>query len=172
MKRPRILYHFTAQLWLPFIKQEGITTGECPVSLYRVFNHPNLTTDPDPSAQAAWSYPTRVPLNKQAVRITVQIPVKDPALVLWADLARQHGMNGRDFRALDPTGLGRKRWWIYLGKVRPDQFIDLEIFPDAPMSETERRFIELTSNVASSQEARAILRRAGAVTAADVIIAK
>lgn len=138
MKRPRTLYHFTCLGWWQFIQYEGITRGECPISLRRVLNYPNLTTDPDPDNQG-WA---RKESGKRDVRITVSMPLSDRNLVRWDELARQHGISGDDFRTLNRVGGGgAKNWWIYKGTITTTRFEAVDFLGNGSVTEADKELL-------------------------------
>jgi hypothetical protein len=155
-RTPGILYHFTCRPWWHFIKTEGITRGEVPLSFRDVLQHPNLTSNPDPSAQR-WGCNSG--LNKTAVRITVEIPTGDINLISWRDLATRHKVDRRWYRALDEGGGWEARnWWIYQGVVRPEWFTDVEFFDGGKLGEREARILSICEQSASYED---VVRRIG-----------
>ena len=77
---PRILYHFTCRAWWHFAKSEGLNQGRVPLSPTEALLCPNLTSNPEPSAQL-WACPEDGGSNKTAVRIAVEIPPGDGKLI-------------------------------------------------------------------------------------------
>jgi hypothetical protein len=125
------LWHFTSRVHYHYIRSEGLTRGECPVSRDVRLDFPNLTDDPLPQAQG-WAVPdpSFMAVNKQAVRIAVDVPGGDDRLVAWRSLAERHGMDRRSYRRLDAAGgFGAKHWWIYRGVIPPAWFAGLELYP-------------------------------------------
>lgn len=140
-KRPRVLYHFTCRTWWHFIRSEGITRGECPISLKRTLQYPNLTTNADPAAQG-WADARTDGSDKLAVRIAVRMPLSDTALIRWEDIARQHGMPTRDYLSLKRSGGGRPQdWWIYKGTVHPRRFESVDFLDGDQIHPTDRKML-------------------------------
>jgi hypothetical protein len=125
MTRPKTVHHFTSHAWLPFIQEEGIYRGKCPVTSKRVLDHPNFTTDPDPAHQG-WAGGASI--NKTAIRITVKVRRGDTDWIPWVELARQNGINPDFMRRLNENGGGGMRhWWIHRGIIRPSDFLAAEV---------------------------------------------
>ena len=109
------LYHFTAVEYLHAIRSEGITKGDVPLKPTKSINAVWLTKDDDPDAQG-WAgtgehvltdeeralharnfgTPLRAPdvrfPDKRAVKLMVDVPDKDPALIRWNRFARMRGI--------------------------------------------------------------------------------
>lgn len=159
MKRPKLLYHFTSLYGWHFIRNEGITRGECPVSFAKVHNYPNLTADPDPAAQGWAGEADRF---KDSVRIAVKVPRGEDRLEPWAAHARRHNIPARDFKGLTDPEFGNYRdWWIFRGIVRPAWFVDVEILRDEP-TELERSILERieAGDIATSDDMYRLLFKA------------
>jgi hypothetical protein len=108
-RAPKTLYHLTCRACWHFIKDEGITMGEVPLSPTEILQHPNLTSNPEPAAQK-WARVGETATKKTAVRIAVEIPPGDGNLISWRDFAARHGVDRRWYRCLDEVGgwVGRK----------------------------------------------------------------
>jgi hypothetical protein len=151
--RPELLYHFTCRPWWHFIRQDGINRGDTPTSMTEGKNLPNLTSNPDPLAQA-WSGPGEGFLNKTAVRIAVRVPLGDDLLIPYREFADLHGMDRRTYRLLDEAGgWEAKNWWVYRGVVPPEWFVDVEFLDGDRIGDLERRALQVVEMSSTFEEA-------------------
>jgi hypothetical protein len=149
---PRLLYHFTSRIWLPFIKKEGITRGEAPISPTERLQHPNLTSNPDPDAQKWSGAEGHSALHKTAVRITVEIPEGDQKLISWHDFAIRQKMDRKFYRTVDESGgWEAKNWWLYQGIVVPEWFSEIHMPERAPITQEYQALLEACARYPDSQ---------------------
>jgi hypothetical protein len=150
---PKILYHFTDRAAWHFIKSEGITRGEVPLSATDVLQHPNLTSNPVPMSQR-WACVGQTATNKTAVRIAVEIPPGDDRVMSWRDFATRSRVDRRWYRVLDEVGGWEARnWWIYLGIVPPEWFTDVEFLDDGKITAFEAQLLKVCERSANNDEA-------------------
>jgi hypothetical protein len=154
---PLVLYHFTCRLCWHFIKQDGISKGEVPISRTKRLQHPNLTSNPEPLAQKWENGPGA---NNVAVRISVEIPPGDQKLISWRDFAERHHIDRRWYRDLDRSGGWEARnWWIYEGVIPPGWFRKVDFLDDGVTSGFEKRLLAEAEKSVSFDE---FLERMGA----------
>jgi hypothetical protein len=68
-----------------------------------------------------------LPVDKTAVRLTVQIPGDDPHLLPWKEAARRLAVTTAYYRELDASGGGGARdWYVYFGVIPPEWIIRIE----------------------------------------------
>jgi hypothetical protein len=126
-KEPLTLYHFTSPEYLKSIKQHGIIKGDVPTSPVDGFNAPWLT-DNDSWSMQSWSRGSV--LDKSSVRMTVEVPVDDPNLVLWSELAEEENVTEAWYNILNETAGGSaKHWYVYRGKVPVEWITQIEDRP-------------------------------------------
>jgi hypothetical protein len=170
-RAPRVLYHFTSRPYWHFIKTEGITRGEVPITPEKILNWPNLTSNPDPFVQAwAGSKAAGCAMNKRAVRITVELPAQDENLMSWRELATRCGIERWWYRKLDEAGGWQaKNWWIYRGVIRPEWFSDVEFLDNDVIDEFELQLLSVFEQSANYEEAvrRMTVRAEGNVVVLD-----
>jgi len=120
------LYHFTSRLHLPAILSSGaLSRGDVPLSPTGGVNAVWLTDDPEANRQG-WRHGSIV--DKGEVRITVRIPVGDPALHRWQDFAREMKVEPSWYSVLDQVaGGGSDRWWLYAGLVPKALFAEVSV---------------------------------------------
>jgi hypothetical protein len=123
MDKVMLLYHFTSLFNLPPILKDGLKKGEVPLRPRHHLNAPNLTTNPEPLAQA-WAEGSAT--NKRKVRLAVEIPLPDHHLQTWRDVCRKNGVKREWMQALDPCGQG-DFWYLYFGKIPPAMIQRVEI---------------------------------------------
>lgn len=118
--KPDTLYHFTAEIILPQILDEGIKPpppvkgddmDRVPIDSLGVW----LTVNPNPADQQ-WS---RGVCDKSSVRLTIAVPsAYHNKLAKWTRLAKRTGLSQKAFRALNKTGgNGAEDWWLYRGHI-------------------------------------------------------
>lgn len=150
------LYHFTCAEHLPAILRDGLSIGEVPLSLApgktRCKNAVWFTTSPDPSGHGleaegreatrqekiimGWNpkKPVWWP-NKQAIRITVDLPGDDPRLKRWS-IWSQRRISTSVREGLMRAGGGKAAtWYLYFGTVMPSAFVDVLDLRPAPVRE-------------------------------------
>ncbi len=121
------LYHFTALTHLPAIVREGLRIGLVPIDptvSITELNAPNLTKNPNPTAQAIWC---RGIVNKTKIRMTVEVP--DTDLTSFRQIKDQYKMRSSWVKALDPY-YERRHWYFAFGGVPVEQIKKIEIFED------------------------------------------
>lgn len=129
------LHHFTSHYHYSRILTEGIMRGDVPTSPNTGYNAVWLTSDPDPDHQE-WA---GGPLDKTAIRLSVQIMSDDTSLHHWPLLARKLGVPRWWYDALDQTGGGgSNNWYVYHQPIAPDRLVVVET---KPMTMQELEFI-------------------------------
>ena len=127
------LFHYTSVFHAPLILEQGISRGEVPVSHTESTTGVSLTRDGIARRQA-WCRTTRMicggdvlPVDKTAVRLTVQIPDDDPRLLPWKEAACRLGVTTSYYRELDASGGGGDRdWYVYFGVIPPEWITRVE----------------------------------------------
>lgn len=131
-----LLHHFTTLHYLQAILAEGLRADPKAVLLasmsppkdpfHRAYGFiPEafgvwLTENPHPSGQQ-WACGSIY--NKKEVRLDIEIPVSDSALIGWRDLAERLKLSRQAYRILDQSGdYGAKHWWVYQGII-PSEWI-------------------------------------------------
>jgi len=134
-----ILYHYTAHLYLPVIRQEGLSRGTVLINLSERLNAVWLTSDPT-AADHGLAQDLQIceqlsrqrgravrMLNKLAVRIAVKIPSIDPRLVYWPKWAKRR-LDPYFYDVLAKTGGNMDHtWWLYRGVIPSSRFISIDI---------------------------------------------
>lgn len=68
-----------------------------------------------------------LPVDKTAVRLTVQIHKGDPLLLTWKKASRRLGITTAYYRELDASGGGGARdWYVYFGVIPPEWISRIE----------------------------------------------
>lgn len=118
------LYHFTSEMHFEHIKKTGLSRGDVPLSPMGGINYPWLTRDPERKKQS-WSFGSVV--DKQEVRITVEIPMPDENLITWSTLAEKEGVDRGWYAALNEAGGGgAEDWYVYRGVIPPEWFVEID----------------------------------------------
>ena len=141
-----IFYHFTCEEHIEAILREGLARGEVPLTRSCVLSAPWLTTDPTPyghglsfggampraqerflRASNPGLPPGRLRLaDKSAIRIAVEVPLNDPALVRWQDWAKGR-LAPAWYAALRRSGGQRHAtWWLYWSVIPVNSFVSVE----------------------------------------------
>ena len=142
-----ILYHYTAHLYLPAIRQEGLFRGTVLINLSERLNAVWLTSDPTAADHGLAQdseiceelsrqrgRPVRM-LSKLAVRIAVRIPSTDLRLVYWPKWAKKR-LDPYFYDALAKTGGNMDHtWWLYRGVISPSRFMSIDILE--PLNEND-----------------------------------
>ena len=119
--KPDLIYHFTAEIFLPMILQDGIKPAQpvygdemdgVLIDSLGVW----LTVNPNPADQQ-WISGTSV--DKSAVRLTIAIPSAcQNHLAKWTRLAKRKEVSSKARFALNKTGgKGADDWWVYRGPI-------------------------------------------------------
>lgn len=115
------LYHFTCELHLPSIMQEGLTRGDVPTSYTGGFNAPWLTSDSSWGGNSGWaggSERRNTEIDKNKFRLTVVIPDADPDLHHWPELAKELEIDKLWYTALnESSGGGAENHYVYKGEI-------------------------------------------------------
>jgi len=128
----KTLYHFTSRWVLPRILQKGITRGDVPIHPGETgnpedgigFSAPWLTADKGWDEQLSWTALSI--LNKQEVRLTVEVEETDPNLISWEQLCEKYQIPGYWQSALR-TDPDKHDWYIYLGGIPPQMIKQVEV---------------------------------------------
>jgi hypothetical protein len=125
------LYHYTSRLHLPFIKEEGITRGDVPLTRSPKLGADGVNavwlTEDDVAANQKWSALDTESdvdiINKRAIRLRIDanvltMPPGSSELVKWEYYARRMAVERGWYRTLDRVGgYGARHWWLYFGVV-------------------------------------------------------
>jgi hypothetical protein len=151
-----LLYHYTSHVFLPFIREEGLSLGTVLISPTDRRNAVWLTTDRtaadhglglDPEICDELSRETGGKArmtNKLAVRILVKIPPNDHRLVYWPKWAKKR-VRPDFYDALAKTGGNMDwSWWLYRGVIPPAWFIAIDELE--PPTEDDLKLQEALAN--------------------------
>ena len=115
------LYHFTCEIHLPSIMQEGLTRGDVPTSYDGGFNAPWLTSDSSWMGNTGWAgsgLRNGTEIDKNKFRLTVQVPDSDTNLRHWPKLAKELEVDELWYAALhDASGEGSDNHYVYRGVI-------------------------------------------------------
>lgn len=117
-----ILYHFTSERHIQRVRNEGITMGVVLTSLNPIAARQGiqwLTSNPD-RLQSWKREGSRLPYDRTAFRITVEIPLTDERLRRWLT-AGPHLCDVDTVSVLNAFG-DPENWWIYFGPIPPTWF--------------------------------------------------
>lgn len=120
-----ILYHFTSSVHVPLILADGyLKTVESNISARREHAGPDvvwLTTDGDPERHHGWQEWS--PVDKLAVRFTVDIPKRDAHR--WHEWAGRYGIDPAWRRALAAVG-GSGTWRVVTRPIPAAEWVTIE----------------------------------------------
>ena len=127
------LYHFTSRWVLPRIMREGIVRGDVPIDPGDTgkpegglgFNAPWFTGAPEWDEQKEWTAFSI--LDKQEVRLTVEVEESDPNLLSWAQIAEKYRIPAYWQEALRTNPRKHVDWFIYLGGVHPSKIKKVDV---------------------------------------------
>lgn len=143
------LYHFTCKEYLPSIMETGLNRGSVEVTVEQVINGVWLTTSAKPKGIGTMNGgimpdnqkadavrlgmirldqindEIRFP-DKTAVRITVDVPGSDPALVRWWRWSKSNTDPILRDNLIKSDGHGFKKWYVYFGTLAPEAFIAVD----------------------------------------------
>lgn len=114
------LYHFTSVVHLPVVLEFGLARGDVCIEPHHPnnYNAPWLTSDPSYSrqgwAEQADGRPNST-FDKRDVRLSVVIPLGDPALSSWDDICRRE--NVPDYWRKVMHAMGEEHWLVYNGRI-------------------------------------------------------
>jgi hypothetical protein len=124
-----ILYHFTADHFVPKIKARGLVKGRLPWNFDKHGNpqmlpgYQWLTTNPD--YLQPWCLLGNLPYSRNAVRITVEVPKTHEERVFnWLALCRARNPDCAE--AINSTGGDVENWRVYGGPIPPFWFVAIE----------------------------------------------
>ncbi|MBY0513570.1 MAG: hypothetical protein K2P78_06620 [Gemmataceae bacterium] len=125
------LYHFTADRFLPGIREHGITRGVTPVRVGGMLGFISRTQWLTANAgfEQSWCSHSTLPYDRTERRITVEIPRNHPGeLMGWFEFRKRvvkHLLS--DF---DRYG-DRHNWWVFLGHIPAAWIIQIDNKPAA-----------------------------------------
>lgn len=108
------LHHFTAKQFLPAIFADGLSLGDVPTGFATGKQGVWLTADHRPGAQ---DWTSRSTVNKQDIRITLEVDAADPRLVKWTDWARNNVEPGMYEGLHLSGGKHSAEWFVYFGTL-------------------------------------------------------
>lgn len=137
------LYHFTSSQHYDFIKTEGLTRGDIPVTPFRSEVGIWLTTEPtadkdDHGLQGSM-------FDKTEVRIAIDFNENDKYLWHWPVLAKKLKVPDFWYDALNEAGGGKAdTWYVYAVQIPPERFKEVLFLNEVktnPMTKDAKDFI-------------------------------
>jgi len=123
-----IFYHFTAKHLLPDILEQGLTLGkfslisDASISFFTPCQW--LTTNSGFNTQS-WNTSNLIKYVRDDYRLTVEIPYRDMRKVIKA--TEYVKLIPVEYRHVVTDWEGSKDWYLYLGKIRPEYIVEVEI---------------------------------------------